>query len=290
MSITKNTLSKFHTTVMDYYTQHARHDLPWRKNTSAYYVIVSEIMLQQTQVERVIPFFKNWIQLFPNFKQLATASQIDVLRAWKGLGYNSRALRLQKLAQVVTSEYAGKIPKDKKLLEKLPGIGPYTAGAVMAFVYDTPVVMIETNIRRVFLHHFFNTEKESISKNIHDRDILSLIEKTLPEKNIQEWYWALMDYGSFLGRELKHHGKKYNPNTNSRHYTKQSVFKGSDRQIRGQILEILLQSKTEKISLSKLCKELKDLSGDFERIEIIVDSLEKENFLYITGEYVVLKK
>ena len=203
MKLSATKIKDFQEVVLGYYTKHARTRLAWRKNTSDYYVVVSEIMLQQTQVDRVIPFFNNWIEQFPNWQALASASQVSILRHWKGLGYNSRALRLHKLAKIIVSEYNSQLPADLQILEKLPGIGPYTAGAIMAFVYNKPVVMIETNIRRVFLYHFF----QGID-SVHDRDILELVAKTLPDKNIRQWYWALMDYGSYLGRELKIDGKK----------------------------------------------------------------------------------
>jgi A/G-specific adenine glycosylase len=242
-------------------------------------------MLQQTQVDRVIPFFNNWITLFPSWKALAMSSQVAVLKHWKGLGYNSRALRLQKLAQTVVREYQGKLPKDIETLKKLPGIGPYTAGAITAFVYNKPVVMIETNIRRVFLYHFFKREQ-----NIHDKEILELVQQTLPGKNIRQWYWALMDYGSYLGRELKIDSKKYNPNTASRHYTKQSKFQGSDRQIRGKVLEVLLGQKNHSITFLVLYKKLLDLSGDQDRIDGIAQDLIKEGFVDIKKNAIVLKR
>lgn len=278
-------IKKFQEVVLDYYIKHKRSNLPWRKNTSDYYVVVSEIMLQQTQVDRVIPFFNTWMKQFPTWEALAVSSQVEILKHWKGLGYNSRALRLQKLAQSVVREYHGKLPTDYEVLKKLPGIGPYTAGAIMAFVYNKPIMMIETNIRRVFLYHFFKREQ-----NIHDKDILELVAKTLPNKNIRQWYWALMDYGSYLGRELKVDGKKYNPNTASRHYTKQSPFIGSDRQIRGRILEILLKQKKHEITFSVLYKNLVDLTSNTDKIDNIVQDLIREGFIDIKSNMVVLKR
>ena len=285
MKYSNTKIKKFQEVVMSFYHDHARTALPWRTNTSDYYVAVSEIMLQQTQVDRVVPFFNTWMQQFPDWEALAVSSQVTVLKHWKGLGYNSRALRLQKLAQTVAEEHAGRLPADYEILKKLPGIGPYTAGAIMAFVYNKPVVMIETNIRRVFLYHFFKG-----LENIHDRDILELVAKTLPDKNIRDWYWALMDYGSHLGRELKVNGKKYNPNTTSRHYTKQSKFIGSDRQIRGRVLEILLSQKDHTITLTMLYKKLLDLTNDRDRIDSIVQGLIRESFIGINGARIVLQR
>jgi len=259
---------------MEYYGEYGRHDLPWRKKQSAYYVAVSEIMLQQTQVDRVIPFFKNWMKQFPNWKTLAHAQQSDVLRAWKGLGYNSRALRLQKLAQVVTSDYKGRLPKDFEELKKLPGIGPYTGGAIRAFAFNEYTPLIETNIRRIFIHHFFKDEG-----GITDTQIFEIMEDMGDIENPREWYAALMDYGSTLPKIIKH-----NPNKQSRHYTKQSKFEGSDRQIRGKILDILLEIK-------KPSKEqvFGRLGNEHKRYQKIIDQLEKENFIKQTKKSLILR-
>lgn len=259
---------------MEYYGEYGRHDLPWRTKQAPYYVAVSEIMLQQTQVDRVIPFFKNWMKQFPSWKALANAPQSDVLRAWKGLGYNSRALRLQKLAQVVTDEYKERIPSDYGLLLKLPGIGPYTAGAIRAFAFNEYTPLIETNIRRIFIHHFFKGES-----NISDAEIFEVMSDIGEVNEPREWYAALMDYGSTLPKIIKH-----NPNKQSKHYTKQSKFQGSDRQIRGKILDILLESK-------KLPKErvFEKLGDEHERYQKIVDQLEKENFIKQTKKTLILR-
>jgi A/G-specific adenine glycosylase len=275
--MTKKQIKQFQKIVFDFYEHHGRHDLPWRTKITPYRVYVSEIMLQQTQVDRVIHFFHNWIKLFPSWKALALAPQDTILRAWKGLGYNSRALRMKQVAEIVTNNYTGKLPRDKKSLESLPGIGPYTAGAICAFAYQQPVTMIETNIRRVFIHHFFQTKN-----NVHDKDIFEFIHQTLPENDARRWYWALMDYGAHLGKHIP------NPNKKSRHYTVQKKFKGSDREIRGKILEILLEKKN--VTIKILFDSLKELSRDTDRIEIIIDQLMCEGFLVVNKNTLSLKK
>ena len=264
-------IKKFQKTVWDYYHTSGRGQLPWRTSINPYRIWVSEIMLQQTQVDRVINFFKLWMKSFPTIQKLAQASQVDVLKHWKGLGYNSRALRMKQAAGIIMKDYRGKFPTDYQELKKLPGIGPYTAGAICAFANNQPVVLIETNIRRVFIYHFFQT-----MDSVHDEDILKLIEKTVDQDNPREWYWALMDYGSFLGRTLNSNGKKYNPNQQSKHYTKQKKFTGSDRQIRGKILEFLLKNK--KTDLHDLINHLQDISKDTQRIEKVINQLEREGF------------
>jgi A/G-specific adenine glycosylase len=267
----------FRKIVWDFYTVNSRDSLPWRKSITPYKVWVSEIMLQQTQVDRVIPFFNTWMKLFPNVTALANASQVDVLRAWKGLGYNSRALRMKKTAEILIKNYKGVFPKKYEELLKLPGIGPYTAGAICAFAYNQPVTMIETNIRRVYLHYFFKDQE-----NVSDGDVLEIVRQTVVHENPRQWYWALMDYGSHLGKTIP------NPNKKSRHYAVQKKFKGSDREIRGKILEVLLSKRGMEIGL--LLKKLADLSTDVDRIESIVSAMESEGFLSVKNGKVSLVK
>ncbi len=284
MNLSGKQIKKFQDTVWNYYNTSGRDNLPWRKSINTYRVWVSEIMLQQTQVDRVVGFFNVWMKMFPTVKDLAQASQIDVLKQWKGLGYNSRAIRMKQAAQLIIQEYKGKFPTDYNELQKLPGIGPYTAGAISAFVNNQPVVLIETNIRRVFIHHFFADANDK-----YDEDDLKLVEKTIDKENPREWYWALMDYGSFLGRTLNIKGKKYNPNVQSKHYVKQSKFEGSDREIRSNILKLLLEN-DNKIESSNLKKEIKKFSADNERIQKIINQMEKEGYLEIKGKNIKLKK
>jgi len=217
-------------TVWEYYEINGRHDLPWRKAITPYKILVSEIMLQQTQVDRVIPKYKAFIKQFPSFKALAAAPVKDVITAWSGLGYNRRALNLQKAAQEVTTQYNSRLPDSYEKLITLPGIGPYTAAAILAFAHNIPHPTLETNIRTVFIFHFFKyTEK------VHDNDLMQHVIATLPVQNVREWYWALMDYGSHV---KKAHG---NLSQQSKHHTKQKPFKGSDREIRGGILKALVE-------------------------------------------------
>ncbi len=262
--------------ILEFYRNEGRYDLPWRKVQTPYAVVVSECMLQQTQVDRVIPYFKKWMREFPSWRALSRAPQSKVLSCWKGLGYNSRALRLQSLAQRVVHDYAGRLPSEYDKLLKLPGIGPYTAGAVCAFAFNEYTPLIETNIRRVFIHHFFKDRQD-----VSDAEIFEIMKDMGEIRNPREWYAALMDYGASLPKIIKH-----NPNTQSKHYTKQSRFNGSDRQIRGRILEILLGAKDHKMSQQKLFNELGE---ERERYTKIVTRLEKENFLEKVGRSYVLK-
>jgi len=270
----KSDYQKFRNTVMEYYGEYGRHDLPWRKKPTPYRVIVSELMLQQTQVDRVIPFFKNWMKEFPSFRALANAQQSEVLRHWKGLGYNSRALRLQKLAQEVTEAHNGRLPADYTKLLALPGVGPYTAGAVRAFAFNQWTPLIETNIRRVFIHHFFKGKSE-----VSDSEIMKIIKEIGEIEEPRTWYAALMDYGATLPKIIKH-----NPNRQSKHYSRQSKFEGSDRQIRGSILEILLEHNT--LSRTQL---FEILGSEDDRYQKILNQLEKEGFLLISKKSISLR-
>lgn len=224
-------------------------------------------MLQQTQVERVIPKYQDFLKKFPNFAALHTAPLGSVLKAWQGLGYNRRALMLKKLAGRIMTEYKGKLPADPKLLDDLPGIGKSTAGAVAAFAFGIGTPFIETNIRRVYIHFFFSKQK-----NVSDADVLNLVERTLDAKNPAEWYYALMDYGAMLGRE-----EKENPNHRSRHYTKQSRFEGSDRQLRGEILRVMLGG--NRLSSDKIVQKTQQPKI---RIKKILVGLVRDGFLQET--------
>lgn len=197
-------------------------------------------MLQQTQVDRVIPKYEEFLKYFPTLESLSEARTKDVLKIWQGLGYNRRALYLKRAAEKIVHEYGGTFPQSEKVLASLPGIGKATAGDLLAFSWNKPAVVIETNIRTVFIHHFFK-DKQKVS----DKDILPLIEKTLDTKNPREWYYALMDYGAYLKKILGNNIKK------STHYKKQSKFKGSNRELRSKILKIILKSPSTKAAIIK---------------------------------------
>lgn len=229
---------RFVRTVWSHYEKYGRHTLPWRKTRNPYYILVSEVMLQQTQVERVLPYYKAWRKAFPRVEALANAPLSRVLTLWQGLGYNRRAKLLHETAKAVVQQGW---PKDADELERLPGIGPYTARAVCAFAYNQDVVCIETNIRTAVMHHFFPNRK-----HVHDRDIARVLKEVLPKGKSRLWYSALMDYGA----HLKRNGVRLNAKTKG--YTKQTTFKGSDREVRGAIIRQLTQSTATIHTLQKL--------------------------------------
>jgi A/G-specific adenine glycosylase len=254
---------QFQKIIREHYAKNKR-PMPWRRvrnRRDPYRILVSEIMLQQTQVARVTSFYEKFIKEFPDLKTLARIKTSAVLRAWQGLGYNRRALALQKLAKEVVEKHDGKLPRGREALESLPGIGPYTAGAIRTFAFNEPEIFIETNIRRVFIHFFFPPGKtgKSREKKVTDTELQRYIKSTLDRKNPREWYWALMDYGAMLG-ELTRKGARgnktsktgENPNRRSSHYTRQSKFAGSNREIRGKILrEVLAKKKMSVMGLDK---------------------------------------
>jgi A/G-specific adenine glycosylase len=231
---------KFIETVWEFYERHGRRSLPWRKTRDPYKILVSEIMLQQTQVDRVLPKYESFLKRFPAVKKLAGASLGEVLREWQGLGYNRRAKMLHDAAKAIANEHNGHFPRTYTELLALPGIGRYTAGAIMAFAYNIPVPIIETNVRTVYLHHFFHDDTD-----VSDSDIEKNIIETLDLENPREWYYALMDYGSHIKKTVG------NPNSRSKHYAKQSMFKGSDREIRGAIIRALGEHATTRALLHK---------------------------------------
>ncbi len=219
---------RFRDLVLRAYEREGRTHLPWRKTRDPYRILVSEIMLQQTQVERVIPLYLSFLETFPTVTALADAPLSRVLKQWQGLGYNRRAKMLHEAAKEIVTKHRGKLPKDVAALESLPGVGHYTARAVAAFAYNQDVVFVETNLRTAVIHHFFPGEEQ-----VRDAELLAILEKALPEGDARRWYAALMDYGAALKRS----GVKLN--TRSKSYAKQSTFKGSDREARGAILKAL---------------------------------------------------
>lgn len=259
----------FKKTVWDHYSKYKR-PMPWRDDLSPYSIFLSEVMLQQTQVPRVLVKYPSFMSVFPTFSALAAADTQTLLTAWQGMGYNRRALYLRDAARIVMETYKGILPQDIVLLDGLPGIGYATACSIAAFAYNTPVSFIETNIRRVYIHHFFKGKTQ-----VDDKDILRLVSETVSRLKAREWYWALMDYGAYLAKTEE------NPNKNSKQYVKQKKFQGSVREVRGGILKHLLQGKK---SLQQLKKSYPD-----ERLFTALEQLEKEGFITKEGVHYSIK-
>jgi A/G-specific adenine glycosylase len=264
-------MEQFRKMVLTHFREHGR-DLAWRKTTDPYHILVSEIMLQQTQVDRVALKYPRFLEVFPDFRSLALAELSAVLNEWQGLGYNRRAIALQKCARRVVDEFEGALPADVDILATFPGIGKATASSICAFAFNMPVVFIETNIRRIFIHFFFGDQE-----TVTDDEIFPLAERALYRKDPCTWYNALMD----LGTELK--TKVPNPNRRSRHYTRQAPFEGSDRKIRGSILRQLLAG--ESLNENELAVQL---SAEPERIRRIVSNLVDEGFIRRSGQSLMI--
>jgi A/G-specific adenine glycosylase len=202
---------------------------PWRESASPWGIMVSEFMLQQTQTNRVIPYWQRWMQLWPTPADLAKASMEDALREWSGLGYNRRCKYLKQCAVLVAFEKEGEVPDRPETLLSLPGVGPYMAGAIACFAYNYPSVFIETNIRSTVIHFFFPGRTD-----VKDSEIFPILQAALVGDNPRIWYYALMDYGAALKKITA------NPGRLSAHYARQSPFNGSFRQVRGKVLRALV--------------------------------------------------
>lgn len=266
------TIPAFRRKILDWYAKNGR-VLPWRKTHDPYKILVSEIMLQQTQVSRVIPKYKEFLKEFPTAKALSKAPDSKLLTVWSGLGYWRRARFLKAAAIAVTEQYNGKFPQDIETLKTLPGIGPYTAGAVACFAFNSPAAFVDTNIRRVYLHFFF-ADKEGVS----DKKIMEIAQKAVWKEDPRSWHWALFDYGAMVLKDKK-------INRRSKHYNKQSEFIGSFRSFRTQIVKYLLAQENHQaprdfvIDLleDSLRKEEKDYSAKEILDSLVKDSLIKEN-------------
>ncbi|HUZ17099.1 MAG TPA: A/G-specific adenine glycosylase [Spirochaetia bacterium] len=251
----------FRTAVLEYFRLYGR-PFPWRDTRDPYRIFVSELMLQQTQTERVVPKYTAFIERFSSFEVLARASLREVYELWRGLGYNRRAKALRDAAARVVAEFGGALPREITQLESLPGVGPYTARAVSVFAFDRAEVFIETNIRRVFIHCFFPGRDE-----VHDRQIIPLVEATLDRGAPRIWYYALMDVGAGLRRVTA------NPNRRSVHYVRQAPFADSSRQLRGRILASLASGTLEAKKLAG------DLGAPLDSVERSLEALEREGLV-----------
>jgi len=260
--VSERKVRQFQEKILCWYKINKR-DLPWRKTKDPYKILVSEIMLQQTQVDRVIDYYKRFLKELPNLKALAKADKRTLLELWSGLGYNNRVLRLQKLAQAL---HKRKIPNKEEELISLPGIGPYTAHAVMAFAFNKEVPVMDTNIRRVLIHEL------KLHQDISIQGLKNIALAVIPKGKSCIWHNALMDYGATVLTARK---------TGIKPLSKQSKFEGSDRQVRGTIVKLLLKEK--KLSIAKLKKEF-----DEEKVSRVLNKMEKEEIIKRTKSSISL--
>lgn len=266
-------IPQFQRLILDWGRRHRR-DMPWRNTRDPYKILVSEVMLQQTQVSRVLPIYEKFLREFPTLEALAAASQPNLLRTWQGLGYWNRAIRLREAARVIVNKLEGEFPRDPATLMTLPGVGPYTAGAVACFAFGCTEPFLDTNIRRVYLFFFFPGEDD-----VPDSRIMEIARKAVWTEDPREWVYALFDYGA---TELRDRAI----NRRSRHYSRQSAFEGSFRSFRTQALRHVLAQ--ENTSLSRA--DLKDfltqrlVKGDHPYTpQDVMDALIDDGLLRVTS-------
>lgn len=254
---------EFTSHIWQFYHEYGRR-FPWRETRDTWAVLLSEVMLQQTQTSRVLPKYEAFLDQWPTWKAMAASSLDDVLALWKGLGYPRRALALRKVA-VASERWGWNLPGDYDTLLTLPGVGPSTAAAICSFCYGQPAIYLETNIRRVLLYHFFPGQEQ-----VHDKRLRALLERLLEDiDDVRAWYYALMDYGVLLKYLIP------NANRRSAHYARQSKYENSNRQIRG----LLLLNFSERGALTRT-QLLDNLSNfDVERVDACIDSLCADGFI-----------
>ena len=242
----------FQSKVMDWWAENTR-DLPWRRNPSPYNVLVSEVMLQQTQVSRVIHKYNQFLNEFPSVESLASAETRELLKVWSGLGYNRRALWLREAAREIVER--GEFPQTERELRKLKGVGPYTSRSILIFAYNKDLAAVDTNIRRVLIATGFAEE------NMSEKELQPIADKLLLRGRSRDWHNALMDYGSIV---------LTSSNTGISPISKQSCYEGSSRQIRGAVIRVLTAS--EEVELGEL-RALLDCEVKVSELEPIMEKL-----------------
>jgi A/G-specific adenine glycosylase len=257
------TKGAFQRIILGFYEDNRR-PFAWRSTRDPYKILVSEVMLQQTQTSRVEERYPSFLKTFPTIKALAGASQAEVLKAWEGLGYYRRARNLHRAAIAVCESHGGKLPASFGDLVALPGLGHYTAAAVSVFAFNTPTPMIETNIRSVYIYAFCQARQ-----GVSDRELMKLIEHTMDHERCREWFYALMDFGVALKRA------RPGINARSKHHTKQSKFEGSDRQLAARVLKAIVGSERS-VALADLTALL---GADLARVQKAVDRLKTDGLL-----------
>jgi A/G-specific adenine glycosylase len=261
-------------TILGFYEGHGRQFI-WRETSDPYRILLSEVMLQQTQTSRVIPKYELFLSLWPTLKDLAGVALDELLYHWKGLGYNRRALNLRRSA-IASREWDWNLPTKQTELLSLPGVGKATAAAIGAFSYRERTIYLETNIRRVLLHCFYPDQE-----GVKDKELELLLGRLVQlVEDPKAWYYALMDFGVLLKHLLP------NANTRSAHYTKQAKFENSNRQIRGQLIHLLSDTGAkEQQQVTTLLSHFEE-----ERVLYCLGQLEKEGFVEETeGTYRIAK-
>ncbi|NHK30693.1 MAG: Fe-S cluster assembly protein HesB [Asgard group archaeon] len=265
MEISEIKIREFQEKIFNWWKENKR-DLPWRKTTNPYHIMVSEVMLQQTQVTRTIKKYLEFLQKFPTIDSLASASPAEVLTLWSGLGYNRRALWLQQAAQQIIEK--GNFPETPEELEKLKGIGPYTARSILIFAMNEDCPTVDTNIRRILI------AEELAEESTQEKELYKIAEKLIPKGKSRDWHNALMDYGSLELTAAK---------TGIKPKAKQKKFSKSKRYYRGKIVKILI--KKQRQTKNQLLKECK---VEEKEIDEILKSLVKDDLIVKRSDHYIL--
>ncbi len=300
-------LAVIQTLLLEWFASHGR-DLPWRRTRDPYRVLVSEVMLQQTQVDRVIPKYLAFLELFPDADALARAPAAEVIRAWAGLGYNRRAVNLQRTAQAVAEQHGGRFPQDVAELRRLPGIGPYTAGAVACFAFERDVAFMDTNIRRVVQRVFAGPEPAAEAR------LQTLAEAAVPAGRGWQWNQAIMELGALVCTAsapacwrcpLRQHCRDYAARRQADEQSllappappaprplkrvaerREAPFVGSNRYYRGRIVDALRQAPPDSpLALDELGRRIKPDFGDADLpwLRGLVDALARDGLIAVEG-------
>jgi A/G-specific adenine glycosylase len=291
-------------------------NLPWRHTRDPYYILVAEVMLQQTQVDRVIPKYHAFLQMFPTIEALAAAPTAEVIRAWSGLGYNRRAVNMQRTARAVLEQHGGQFPADVATLRQLPGIGPYTAGAIACFAFEQDVAFMDTNIRRVLLRLFVGSEKDDVAS---EPSLLTIAQAAIPPNRGWIWNQAIMELGALICIATTPACWRCPVQAYCRDYAtrraldeqafdsvigveeparprriaerREAPYAGSSRFYRGRIVETLRQlSPGQALSLDALGQRIKEEFCDADRpwLRRLVEGLARDGLLLLEAEAVRL--
>jgi A/G-specific adenine glycosylase len=310
-SALSDTLAAIQARLLEWFAQHGR-DLPWRRTRDPYRIMVSEIMLQQTQVERVVPKYHAFLERFPSLEALAAAPTAEVIRAWTGLGYNRRAVNMQRAARAVLDEHGGQFPRDLAALLRLPGIGPYTAGAIACFAFEQDVAFMDTNIRRVVQRLFGAPELAGAPGEAY---LLALAQAAVPPGQGWAWNQAIMELGALICTAsapacwrcpLRMHCRDYAARRNADEQLfsngaapaeprrlrrvaerREAPFTGSNRFYRGRAIEALRQlAPGASLPLTALGQAIKDDfgAGDMAWLRGLAEGLARDGLLALEDE------
>jgi A/G-specific adenine glycosylase len=267
MNLDPKQVSAFRRKVWAFYRANKR-SLPFRRTKDPYRILVSEVMSHQTQLERIVPKYKEWTTQWPDWQSLAKATTRELLAAWSGLGYNRRAINLGRTARIIVEEHNGVLPQGPGELTKLPGIGPYTARAVLIFAFNKPLAAIDTNVRRVLIHEL------NLPVDLSLRELEDIAFRVMPKGRSRDWHHALMDYGALKLPSRKSHVKPL---------SRQNVFEGSLRQIRGEVIRQLTTKK--RVSVETIARVLNRTVVD---VDQAIAGLVKDGLVARNGKWIYL--